>query len=150
MWRRVSVDTAIDHPVELVFAYLLDPMSWHEFVPAVVQRRRVESGPVEIGSTWAAIDRIGPFKIHFTDELLAFEADRRVVWGSSSPWNAQTEYVLDPKGDATHVRARYEGDLGGWLRLLGWVPGPVVARILAQDFKRLGALLKAKAESGQR
>ena len=101
------------------------------------------SGPTQVGSTWEAIDRIGPLTIRFIDELVELEADRRVVWGSSSPWNARTEYVCEAAGDGTRVRARYEGDVSGWLRALAWVPNPVIARVLARDFARLGALLAA-------
>jgi Polyketide cyclase / dehydrase and lipid transport len=144
MWRRVTVHATIDQPVEWVFRYLADPTSWHEFVPAVVLRRPLESGPAGVGSTWQATDRIGPFHIHFIDQLAEIEAGRRVVWHSSSPWNARTEYVLEAMKGRTRVRARYEGDIGGWLRLLAWLPGPVVARILAQDFKRLEKLLRSR------
>jgi uncharacterized protein YndB with AHSA1/START domain len=141
MWRRVTVHATIDQPPERVFAYLADPTSWPEFVPAVVLRRRIDTGPVEIGSTWQATDRIGPFKIHFVDELAEFEQDQRIAWRSSSPWNARTEYVLTPADGGTRLRATYEGDIGGWLRLLAWLPGPIVAWILAKDFERLQKLL---------
>jgi uncharacterized protein YndB with AHSA1/START domain len=150
MWRRVTVDATIDQPTERVFAYLADPARWHEFVPAVVLRRPLDGGPVVVGSTYTAIDRIGPFSVHFTDELAELEAGRRVVWASSAPWNARTEYVCEPWGGGTRVRARYEGDIGGWLRLFAWIPGPVIARILARDFARLGALLATQASRPQR
>lgn len=143
MRKKVTVDTTVDHPVDRVFAYLADPVRWHEFVPAVALRRPIGSGPVEVGSRWEAIDRIGPFKVQFIDELLEIESDRRVAWGSSAPWNARTEYVLEPADGGTRVRATYEGDIGGWLRIFGWLPAAIVGRFLAQDFKRLGRLLEA-------
>lgn len=141
MKRSVTVDATIDRPPAQVFAYLADPTSWPRFVPAVVLRRRIGSGPVRVGSRWQATDRIGPFRIHFTDELAVLERDRRVAWLSSAPWNARTEYVLRPAADGTRIRATYEGDVGGWLRLLAWLPGPIVALILAQDFRRLRSLM---------
>jgi len=150
MWRRVTVDVTIDQPTERVFACLADPTRWHGFVPAVELRHLIEGAPAVVGSTYAAIDRIGPFRIRFVDVLADWEPGRRVVWTSSAPWNARTEYVCEPSGHGTRVRARYEGDLGGWLRLLAWVPGPVIARVLARDFARLEALLAAGASSRQR
>jgi hypothetical protein len=139
--RLVTVDATVDQPAERVFAYLADPTSWPEFVPAVVLRRRIDTGPVGIGTTWQATDQIGPFKIHFVDELAEIEPGRQVVWLSSSPWNARTEYVLTPADGGTRIRATYAGDIGGWLRLLAWLPGPIVSWILAKDFKRLQELL---------
>jgi len=147
MRRAVTVHATVDQPVERVFAYLADPTSWPEFVPAVVYRRRIDSGPVVIGSRWQATDGIGPFKVHFTDELAAFEPGRRLVWLSSSPWNARTEYVLTRIDGGTQVRARYEGDIAGWLRSLAWLPGPIVAWILAKDFRRLQKLLAGRPAS---
>lgn len=142
MWRRVEVEARVGAPVEPVFAHLADPCTWPTFVPAVVRRRRIDDGPVRVGSRWAATDRVGPFPFDFVDELLVLEPGRRVVWGSSVPWSSTVEYRCAPDGAATRVHATYEGDLGGWLRLLGVVvPTPVAGRILARDFVRLERLL---------
>jgi len=122
-------------------------MRWHEFAPAVAMRRQISTGPPQVGTRWAATDRIGPFRIHFTDELIHHEANRRVVWKSSAPWNALTEYVCHGERGGTRVRASYEGDIGGWLRLLGWVPTRVVAWILTGDLRRLHRRLAAEARA---
>jgi hypothetical protein len=144
MWRRVEVDARIGHPVEPVFSHLADPTTWPEFVPAVVMRRRLDDGPVRVGSSWAAIDRIGPFPFAFVDEVVVYEPVRRVVWASSAPWNSSVEYRCMPDAGGTRVRAAYEGDLGGWLRLLGLVvPSPLARQILSRDFIRLERLLTA-------
>jgi uncharacterized protein YndB with AHSA1/START domain len=150
MLRRVEVERVIHHPVEHVFPYLADPMRWHEFAPAVALRRQIGDGPVRVGTRWTAIDRIGPLRVHFTDELAELVPDRRVVWASSAPWNAQTEYVCDAVGRATCVRARYEGDVEGSLLLLGWVPTPILAMVLGRDLARLQRRLDAEpvTESG--
>ncbi len=150
MWRRIDVDARLDHPVGRVFDYLADPMKWHEFAPAVAMRRPISDGPVRIGSRWASTDRIGPFRIHFTDELVELEPNRRVAWRSSAPWNAVTTYDCEPVEGGTRVHARYEGDVGGLLRLLGWVPDAVMAWILAGDFRRLQRVLAVDAHARER
>jgi uncharacterized protein YndB with AHSA1/START domain len=139
--KRVEVEATIEQPIERVFAYLEDPTRWHLFAPAVKLRRQLGDGPAGVGTRWDAIDRVGPFTVRFIDELVEYEPGHRVVWGSSAPWNARTEYVCTRTGDGTRVRARYEGDVDGWLRLVAWVPAPLVARVLAQDFRRLRDLL---------
>jgi hypothetical protein len=145
MKRRVEVDAWIDHPVDDVFAYLEEPTSWHEFAPAVAYRRQIDPGPVTIGTRWAAIDRVGPFRVRFVDRLAEREPDRRVVWDSSAPWNARVEYVCEPDRGGTRVHAIYEGDPSGWL--LGplgvIVPDGIAAWILGGDFRRLQAVLDA-------
>ena len=143
MWRRVEVNTGIDQPVERVFAYLADPLRWHEFAPACVYRRQIGNDPPAVGTKWEATDLIGPFPFRFVDELIELEPNRRVVWWSSAPWNARVEYECRPAGDGlTSIRATYGGDISGPLRLLvGWLPAQVTHWILAQDLRRLRRVL---------
>jgi hypothetical protein len=147
MWRRVDVNASIDQPVERVFAYLADPLRWHEFAPACVYRRQIDEGPPAVGTRWAATDLIGPFPFRFVDELGELESDR-VVWWSSAPWNARVEYACEADGDGgTRIHATYEGDISGWLRLLvGWLPAEATHWILARDFKRLREVLTRDLE----
>jgi len=145
VWRRVEIEASIDHPPGRVFAYLADPERWHEFAPAVVFRRQIGEGPPGIGTRWAAIDRIGPFKVHFTDQLVERETDRRVVWHSTAPWNSRVEYDCVPQSGGTRVLARYEGDVAGWLQLVALLPTAILARILARDFSGLRRRLAADA-----
>lgn len=142
MWRRVEVIASIDAPLERVFAYLADPLRWHEFAPACVYRRQIGDGPPVIGTRWEAIDVIGPFPFRFVDELVELEP-HRVVWFSSAPWNARVEYRGQPDDSGgTRIRACYEGDISGTLRILvGWLPARITRWILAQDFRRLQRVL---------
>ncbi|WP_164743435.1 SRPBCC family protein [Microbacterium sulfonylureivorans] len=149
--RRVVVDATVPHRTEAVFPYLADPDKWHDFAPAVVFRRRIDTGPIRVGATWMATDRIGPFRIHFIDRLEALDENRRVVWLSSAPWNSRVEYACGPSADGTRIRADYAGELSDSLRWqLGWVPGRVMQRILARDFVRLDRLLTHDARAAGR
>jgi uncharacterized protein YndB with AHSA1/START domain len=150
MLRRVEVTATLDHPVERVFAYLADPLRWHAFAPACVYRRQIGEGPPEIGTRWEATDLIGPFPMRFVDELVELEPNRRVAWWSSAPWNARVEYAVEPDAGGTRVRATYEGDISGWLRILvGWLPPRLTHWILAQDFRRLARLLDREFHRGE-
>lgn len=149
--RRVVVNATIGHPVAAVFAHLADPLRWHEFAPAVAYRQPTGDGPVRVGSRWMSTDRIGPFRIHFVDELAVLEPNRRVVWLSSAPWNARVEYHCSTDGDGTRIRATYEGTLSGSLRWqVGWLPSWATRLILAQDFRRLNRLLTLRAKEARR
>jgi uncharacterized protein YndB with AHSA1/START domain len=151
MRRYVEVNATIAHPVDQVFAYLADPLRWHEFAPACVSRRQIGDQPPRIGTRWMATDRIGPFRFHFIDELAELQPNRRVVWLSSAPWNSRVEYVCTPAGENTNIEARYEGDISGFLRLLtGWAPPGVVRWVLSQDFRRLDQRLGREATTPSR
>ena len=147
----MTVRTTVGHQVGDVFAHLADPARWPTFVPAVTLRRRIDGGPAKVGSRWMATDTIGPFRLHFVDELAELEPSRRVVWLSSAPWNGRTEYRCSGEGSVTRVEARYEGELSGSARwILGWVPLWAWRRILAQDFRRLDRLLAREARAVER
>jgi uncharacterized protein YndB with AHSA1/START domain len=151
MRRQVVVNATVAHPVDRVFAYLADPLQWHAFAPACVFRRQIGTQPPRVGTRWMATDRIGPFQFHFIDELADLEPTRRVVWLSSAPWNSRVEYSCTPVDAGTSIRASYEGDISGSLRLLtGWLPPGVVRWILAQDFRRLDQRLERAARAASR
>lgn len=151
MRRHVEVNATIAHPVDRVFPYLVDPLRWHEFAPACVYRRQIGDQEPRIGTRWMATDRIGPFRFHFIDELAELEPNRRVVWLSSAPWDARVEYMCTPSGEHTHVTARYEGDITGFLRVLTWwLPRGVVRWVLSQDFRRLDRRLEREATAASR
>ena len=147
MWRRVELDVVLEHPPERVFPWLADPASWPAWAPAVVERRRIGDGAAVVGSRWASIDRIGPFRVRFTDEMVVLEPDRLVVWDSTTPWNSRVAYLLVPHSSGTRILARYEGDVAGWLRVLALLPRVILARILMRDFHGLRRVLAAQTGS---
>lgn len=150
MWREVEVRTRIDHPVDQVFAYLADPLRWHEFAPACIYRRQIDPGAPAVGTRWASIDMIGPIPYHFVDTLAELEPNRRVVWLSSAPWNARVEYRCEPDAGGTRIVASYEGDISGSMRFaVGWLPNWATHWILAQDFRRLTRLLDRRARAAR-
>lgn len=147
MWRRVTLDVHLDHPPSRIYPYLADPGRWPLFAPAVEVRRPLDDGPLRVGNRWAAVDRIGPFRVRFTDVLEAAEPERRVVWHSTSPWNSRVEYVITPNGRGAHVHADYGGDVAAWLPLVALLPTLVLARILRRDFTGLCRVLDADERS---
>ena len=149
--RRVVVDAIVNHRIEAVFPYLSNPTQWHDFAPAVVFRKQMDAGAPGVGTRWMATDRIGPFRVHFIDQLESLDENRRVVWLSSAPWNSRVEYACADSGERTRIRADYAGELSDSLRWqVGWLPGWATHRILAQDFRRLDRLLTLKARAAGR
>ena len=149
--RRIVVDATVNHRIDAVFPYLANPTQWHAFAPAVEYRRQIDDGPPCVGTRWMATDRIGPFRIHFIDQLESLDENRRVVWLSSAPWNARVEYACVESGTGTRIHADYFGVLGDSLHWqVGWLPVRAWHWILAQDFRRLDRLLTLEARASVR
>jgi hypothetical protein len=142
MWRSVQLEAAVAYPPQRVFPHLADPARWPAFAPAVESRRRIGDGPPIVGSRWSAVDRIGPFRIRFTDELIELDTDALVVWSSTAPWNSRVSYRLVGDPDGTRILARYEGDVAGWPRVVALLPTFVLAMILMRDFIGLRRVLE--------
>jgi uncharacterized protein YndB with AHSA1/START domain len=139
---RIDVKHTFAAPVEVVFPYLADPARWSEYIPGVEERRQLTPGTAGPGTTWSSVDKLGPFRIHFTDELTALEPHRRIVFRQSAPWNSWEESVCEPQGDRTLVTVHFEAQPSGWLRLLDLMPDSMAARAsYGQDFQRLDRLL---------
>ena len=143
---KIEFTVSYDHPIELVFHYLSEPDTWHEWVPAVMERTQITDGPVGIGTKWKAVDRAGPFRFRFTDELVELEPNRRVLFRHPE-LNAETESRLERVGDKTVVHERFEGDLKGPMRWLDLMPDWMATRVLKADMERLGPFLDQKADS---
>jgi uncharacterized protein YndB with AHSA1/START domain len=140
---RIEFSVRYQHSVERVFPYLAEPEKWLEYVPALVERTRIDPGPLGPGSRWRSVDRVGPFRVHFVDELVALEPDRRVEFRQSAPWNSRVEYRVDPDGGATIVHVEFTASPSGRVAWLGLMPDALATRIFRRDMEGLATVLAA-------
>jgi uncharacterized protein YndB with AHSA1/START domain len=140
---RIRFEVSFSQPAERVFPYLADPSTWRSWSPAVVERRRIGEGPIVVGARWTSIDKVGPFRIQFTDELVEFEPDCRVVFRHSAPWNGQTAFVCERRQGATLVRAALDARPRGLLTPLRLLPDSLASRVWKSDFERLESVVTA-------
>jgi uncharacterized protein YndB with AHSA1/START domain len=130
-----------EHPVELVFPYLSEPEKWLEYVPALIERTRLDDGPVKPGSLWKSADRVGPMTVEFTDELVDLEVNRLVRFRQSAPWNSVTDYKVRDEDGAAIIDVQFEGKPSGKLWWLGLIPDRLSSKIYKDAFADLGKVL---------
>ena len=135
-----------EYPVAQVFPYLAEPERWLEYVPALIERTKLGEDPVGPGTKWKSVDRVGPLRVEFTDELVEIEPNRRVVFKQSSPWNSQVEYRVEADGDSTVLHVHWEGKLEGKIRWLDLMPDSWATKIFTNDMRRIGDVLQAKSQ----
>jgi hypothetical protein len=138
---RTVFSVRYPHPVEQVFPYLAEPEEWLEFTPALVERTRIDDGPIKPGSMWKSADRVGPVTVKFTDELVALEPNRMVKWKQSAPWNSWAEYSFEADGDDTIINIHFEGRPTGKIWWLGFMPDRLATKVYQDDFELLGKVL---------
>ena len=136
-----------EHPVQRVFPYLSEPERWLEYVPALIERTKIGDGPVGPGTKWKSIDRVGPLKVEFTDELVELEPNTRVVFRQSSPWNSLVEYRVEAAGDRTVLYVHFESKPGGKIRWLHLMLDSWATTVYMKDMKRIGDLLDHDSDS---
>lgn len=127
--------------------YLAEPRRWVEYLPNVVERSLLDDKPVAPGSKWKAVDRIGPLRWDFTDELVEISALERVVFRHSSPWNATSVFEIASAEGGSEVHHEFEGDMSGKLTWLDLIPDSMARRQAMRDLKRLERHLDTKPTS---
>jgi uncharacterized protein YndB with AHSA1/START domain len=127
----VETERAIDAPMEDVFAVLIDPDTYPEWLVGAQRIRRVDDDWPAVGSAFHHVVGAGPIRL--TDSTSVVEVDpprRLVLLARARPTGkAEVEFRLEPRSrDQTKVRLR-EGPVAGPARVL-WSFGarPLLAR----------------------
>ena len=144
---RIVDGFTIGHPAERVWPYLAELERRLEFIPQLVEMKRISTGPVEPGAEWKGVTRVGLWIVASTDRLTDFEPETRVAWETSAPWNARTEYRLEALGDdQSVVHLDFEAHPSGWLGLMDWLPDSLLKRAMSDDYQRLEKLLDEQSQ----
>jgi uncharacterized protein YndB with AHSA1/START domain len=142
---KIDFDVLYAQPTEVIFPYVADPSTYADYVPAVVERTLISDGPPGPGSVWRGVDKVGPIKFEWTEELVELEPGRRVLWRHGPPWNATTEVRVEPRDRGSILSVHFEGRLTGRIRWMELLPDALATRIFRADFERLRSLLDSGA-----
>ena len=131
MEYQISVD--IDAPPDVVWAVMSDGERWHEWTASVTSVRRLDKGPLRIGSR--ALIRQPRFPPAVW-KVTALEPGRSFTWRSGMPlmW-VYGQHSVEPLGSGTRatLRLTYDGLLA---RLMGRMTRGITNRYL--DMERAG------------
>jgi carbon monoxide dehydrogenase subunit G len=117
-------------PPEDVFDYIADFQSAAEWDPGVAHARRLDEGPVGIGTRYELGVRMGRRIVSMTYRITVFERPTRVVLeGAGSNVAAVDDIRFAPRAGGTVVDYTADIELRGWLRLIQPFVGGTLAKI---------------------
>lgn len=138
---RTNESIVINCPVTAVFEYMSNPENAPEWASNVVEYELVSGRRDEVGAVMSMTARVAGARIHATEELTAYEANKRLGFESKESKIGYTrELEFESNGDgATKVTYLQDGEEGSGLFRLA---DSVAQKLFARDIR--GNLENAK------
>jgi carbon monoxide dehydrogenase subunit G len=134
-------------PIEAAFDYVADFVNAREWDPGVASARRVDDGPVRIGSRYELDVRMGGRVAPMTYRVTELERPVRVVLvGAGSNVDAVDDIRFERVSDGTVIDYTADIRLGGLLRLAQPFLGGSFSRIARDAAGGMERTLAARAD----
>ena len=117
----------------------------HEYADAVVERRRLDGGPVGVGARYHAVDRWPGGDVTFTVRITAYERPLRIAATWSDPVGGGWDAIFIETGDATEFTFAWTLQPTG---LRGLVL-PLLRPLVRREARRFLAGFREWIESGR-
>lgn len=145
---RLHERLATTLPPEAVFDYVADFQSAADWDPGVAHARRLDDGPVGVGTRYELGIRMGRRVVPMTYRIARFERPTRVVLeGAGSNVEAVDDIRFSPKAGGTVVDYTADIELRGWMRLIQPFVGGTLAKIGRDAAAGMARSLTAMARS---
>lgn len=113
--RRIEVPT----PPDDTFAYVADFSTTEEWDPGIDRARRLDEGPIGLGSRFEVISNFGGRRLPITYTITAYEPPARLVLvGEGTTFRGIDEIRFSPAGDGTRIDYVADLQLKGLARVL--------------------------------
>ena len=145
MLRAQAEEVFIGRPPEEVFAAYADGEGYPAWFPGVREVRRLTDEPVRAGARFrGAFPGIGVVEW----EVVEHDPPHRQVHLAHAPMGDLRHFVAtDGAPGGTRLRQRGEGQLTGVFGALAFVVEPLMARMMARNWKKTALALKAYLEA---
>jgi carbon monoxide dehydrogenase subunit G len=143
---RIEETFAVARPPDVVFDYVTDPSKLSSWQTVNRSVEPLTDGPPGLGSRFRERTK-PPLGKEFEQitEFTEFDRPRRVhVHVVEGPYPVDGTWSFAPEGEGTKVHFVAEGELTGFMKLLG----PLFARVLARQFAIYHRNLRQNLERG--
>jgi len=136
----------VSMPLTGAFEYLADFCHCADWDPGVIEARRVDSGPLGVGSRFALVVAFLGRRVPMQYTLEAHEPPHRILLrGTASGVESIDEITLVPRSDGTRITYDARVELAGVARLADPLLGLVFQRIGAAAARGLRERMEALA-----
>jgi carbon monoxide dehydrogenase subunit G len=109
---RLHETITVTRPIDESFAYVADFATTAEWDPGIAQARRVDDGPIGLGSRFAVVAVFNGRRLDLIYEIVAYEPPERIVLrGEGKGFRGVDEITLTTEGNA-QTRIDYVADIG--------------------------------------
>jgi uncharacterized protein YndB with AHSA1/START domain len=129
---------------EDVFTYVLDPLSRPEWEVSAVSAHREDPSPLTVGSKTTVLNRMGPWKVPTTEEVVELNPPRQFTMrGVSGPLAGVARCTVEPLngGRRSRLTIALEIEAHGLGKLLLPLARPRARRVLPKNLKKLKEVL---------
>lgn len=128
---RLHETRIIERPAEEVFEYTADFENIEDWDPGIVSSKRLDDGPVGVGSRFELVASFGASQIPMTYEITQYLPNERVVLiGTGDQIEALDDIRFEDQGDG-RTMVDYTADLTfhNFMKYLAPFMGPVFKRV---------------------
>ena len=142
----------IQAPPDRVFSWLDESSKVMQWIEGYTEHEDLELKPEKVGSTFRQIYTENGKPMEFHGTVTAYEANRRVACNlTSKGFDIDVDYTLEDLGGSTRVTQDSEVTFKGFMKLLGFILGPLCKKAgekkLCEDFGRLKKLCEQSDQS---
>lgn len=135
----------IDRPVPVVFAAWSELERIPDWYVDSLERRKISDGPVGVGTTYHAVDKIPPGRrIEGTLEITRYEPDALMAASLSDPYNATWEATFEDVDGSTLMTMHMVANLSGIQGLLAPLLSGWAARVSQRGLDSFKADLESR------
>jgi carbon monoxide dehydrogenase subunit G len=140
-----SID--IDAPPARVFKWIFDPELNKLWLPNLVEAEVLKSVPGEVGNTFRQLYVENGRRLEMFGTVTGYEQDRYLACEITGPFLLHVDYRLEDLGGRTRVTQNSEVTMKGFLKIIGFLLGPMMKKMAAKNSGSSFSKLKQLVES---
>ncbi|HEV2238115.1 MAG TPA: SRPBCC family protein [Ktedonobacterales bacterium] len=147
--ETIECSIEIQRPVEVVFAYVIDPRTAPRWQAGVKEIRVIPEGPIAVGSKLKIVGAFLGVKLEGTNEVTAIEPNRSFSYtGRAGPATVEATYRFAATASGTRLSGSALIEPGGLFQVAGPLFASQAKKHVEADFRRLKALLETQPHQG--